>query len=150
MTLEKSEMQEKLMSSVGDSPAKTSHRLTVELPDLLVVVQDSGMSLQELSQTSDQAGLLLKTCQDFSLSTMDMISSPSSKTFKNTGIVYRGACLTLNSSESPKDADACTLSEVLEMHVPQKYYLSKKCAMGILRRAKEREKPCHLFWSYRL
>ena len=44
------------------------------------------------------------------------------------------------SSESPRDADACFLSQILQVNVPEKYYLSPKACQGILRRASERGK----------
>lgn len=45
-----------------------------------------------------------------------------------------------NTSESPRDADACFLSQILQVNVPEKYYLSPKACQGILRRASERGK----------
>jgi len=49
--------------------------------------------------------------------------------------------LTLNTSEWPKDAVVCSLSDVLETgEVPQRYFLSPKAAKGILRRAEARGK----------
>lgn len=35
----------------------------------------------------------------------------------------------------------CTLSQILQAHVPPKYYLTKRACSGILRRARERGKP---------
>lgn len=50
-----------------------------------------------------------------------------------------GVCLTLNTSEWPKDAAVCSLSQVLETGpVPSRYFLSRKAATGILRRAARR------------
>jgi hypothetical protein len=49
--------------------------------------------------------------------------------------------LTLNSSEWPKDADVCSLSDTLETgDVPQRFFLSEKACQGILRRAEKRGK----------
>lgn len=45
-----------------------------------------------------------------------------------------------NTSESPRDADACFLSQILQVNVPEKYYLSPKACLGILRRASARGK----------
>ena len=45
-----------------------------------------------------------------------------------------------NTSESLKDADVSSLSEVLEMNAPEKYSLSAKACRGILRRAEKRGK----------
>jgi hypothetical protein len=49
--------------------------------------------------------------------------------------------LTLSSSEWPKDAAVCSLSDILERgSVPQRYYLSPRACAGILRRAEKRGK----------
>ena len=64
---------------------------------------------------------------------------PSSfKGWRNSGIYRPGECLTLNTLEWPKDAAVCSLSDILEMDVPRKYYLSPRAARGILRRAAKR------------
>ena len=48
--------------------------------------------------------------------------------------------LTLNTGESPSVAVESTLSQILEAHAPEKYYLSAKACEGILRRAERRGK----------
>lgn len=61
--------------------------------------------------------------------------------WKNSGTGGPTGCLTLNTSEWPKDAAVCSLSDVLETQpVPPKFYLSPKAATGILRRAEKRER----------
>ena len=45
-----------------------------------------------------------------------------------------------NIGESPNEGEDVTLSSVLEMNVPEKYYLSVKACEGILRRAERRGK----------
>lgn len=52
-----------------------------------------------------------------------------------------GEDLTLNFGESPKDASVSSLSSILEVNVPEKYYLSVRACEGILRRSGERGKP---------
>ena len=47
-----------------------------------------------------------------------------------------GECLTLNFGEYPNVERESTLSEILEDNVPEKYSLSPKACLGILRRAK--------------
>ena len=55
-----------------------------------------------------------------------------------------GAWLTefsmLNTGVSPSEEQESTLSQILMADVPQKYYLSQKACLGILRRASERGK----------
>ena len=103
-----------------------------------------------------------KTCRVHSVPTVDRTSATSSKrsakskkqillflNAKSGGMrdlswgeisPLRGELLMLNTSESPRDADACFLSQILMANVPEKYYLSPKACQGILRRASERGK----------
>lgn len=58
--------------------------------------------------------------------------------FEGGQSVPLGDCLTLNIGECPSEESESTLSEVLEVIVPQKYYLSRTACDGILRRAERR------------
>lgn len=51
-----------------------------------------------------------------------------------------GASWTLNTGESPREERESSLSQILEETPPQKYYLSRKACLGILRRAEKRGK----------
>ena len=51
-----------------------------------------------------------------------------------------GESLTLNIGEYPNVERESTLSEILEDNVPEKYYLSPKACLGILRRAKKKNR----------
>lgn len=53
---------------------------------------------------------------------------------------WRGDALTLNTGVSPRDARESSLWQILQEQVPQKYYLTPKACLGILRRAQERGK----------
>ena len=48
--------------------------------------------------------------------------------------------LTLNIGESPNVEEESTLSQILEVNAPEKFYLSAKACEGILRRAERRGK----------
>lgn len=79
--------------------------------------------------------------------TLDAISRSSSVRFTTSGrVTSHGACLMLNTSDSPNDASECLLSSILEDSVPEKYFLSRKALQGIERRAKNRGQilPMHL------
>ena len=54
---------------------------------------------------------------------------------------WLGGHWTLNTGASPREGRVCTLSQILQAHVPPKYYLTKRACSGILRRARERGKP---------
>lgn len=61
--------------------------------------------------------------------------------WSNSGTACAGGCLTLNTSEWPKDAAVCSLSDILEARdVPPKYFLSPRACRGILHRAEARGK----------
>ena len=51
-----------------------------------------------------------------------------------------GVSMTLNFGESPSEARGSTLSQILDLSAPEKYYLSPKACAGILRRAEKRGK----------
>ncbi len=69
------------------------------------------------------------------------ISPASFAGFRISGIVARGQCLTLNTSEWRSGASVCSLSEILETgDMPQRYFLSPKACAGILLRAEKRGK----------
>ena len=53
--------------------------------------------------------------------------------------IQLGECLTLNFSEYPKDAVESLLSDILETgDLAQRYFLSTKACVGLLRRAEKR------------
>jgi len=55
---------------------------------------------------------------------------------------WLGACLMLNTGPAPPSGAAgSTLSQILQAGAPQKYYLTRKACLGILRRSRERGKP---------
>ena len=67
---------------------------------------------------------------------------PLSQRWQNSGIASPGECWTLKTSESPKDAEECLLSDVLQEtgEILPRYYLSSRAAAGILNRAEKRNK----------
>ena len=52
----------------------------------------------------------------------------------------RGEFSMRNTGESPNEENASTLSQILEVNVPEKYYLSPRACQGILYRALRRGK----------
>ena len=55
-------------------------------------------------------------------------------------LISLGACMMPGCLGQPKDAAGCSLWQVLESHVPGKYFLSPRACTGILRRAAQRGK----------
>ena len=98
---------------------------------------DSGKKWQGVCDYLSQNGFLAKMFPDFYPLMGAKTFSKCYQTSWKSGMAYRGEYLTVNTLESPRDADVCSLSDVLEDHVPQKYYLSKKAVSGMIRRSKK-------------
>ena len=60
--------------------------------------------------------------------------------FGGTDTQWHGGFSMLSTGESPKDASASTLSQILMGTAPEKYYLSPRACQGILRRCRQRGK----------
>lgn len=95
--------------------------------------------------------------ESFSIPRASTPWSECSQTFRNSGMAWRGECLTLNLPEwnhtllpSPKDDGVCSLLDILETgDLPSRYYLSPKACAGILRRAEKRRKRIDRRWKRR-
>ena len=57
-----------------------------------------------------------------------------------TRSALHGGCWLRNTGASPRDVIESFLSQILQAEVPEKYYLSQKACLGILRRASARGK----------
>ena len=108
-------------------------------PDLPDDALASFTSLRESCENFDPLGLCSRMFPDFSVQTADeTLRKSSAFSWSSAGMGFRGVCSTADISESPNAAAECSLSDVLEDHAPQRFYLSPMAARGILRRAKKR------------
>lgn len=112
-----------------------------------------------------QLSLFGKTCQERSVQTEEKTSAPCWKNLPawnnetlqfldlrggadgakpeqspETDGLWHGDSLTLNIGEFPKEESVSLLSQILEVNVPQKYYLSARACQGIMTRASRRGK----------
>lgn len=86
-----------------------------------------------------RSGLSGKMCPEFFQQTEDGTSGHSSGRWTTSGILARGECLTLNTSEFPRDTVESSLLDILETgDLPQRFFLSPTACAGILRRAEKR------------
>ena len=120
-----------------DSPARTLV-LQESARDWLESEAGFGTSSIAFLQRLARNGLSSRTCPVCYPATEDEILPSSFGGWSNSGTARAGGYLTLSISEWPNDAVVCSLSEVLEMDVPPKYFLSPKACRGILRRAEKR------------
>lgn len=73
-----------------------------------------------------------KMLKDCYLMTMETLSKPSSPRLQNWGMTSNGKCLTARISESPRIGKECSLSDILEDSVDDKYFLSEQATNSIL------------------
>lgn len=92
-----------------------------------------------------QAGLLQKMFQGYYPSMPEKTFAKCSPSSKTSGMAFRGEYLIVNTSESPNNAVDSSLSDILETHVPQKFYLSHKAIQGIIRRSKKWGRSGYVF-----
>ena len=124
-------------SGVQDFPAKTfplpEHG---EGPDSMEDTPVCFTNSHDCSETLAQQWSYSKTCRVFSLPTTAEISESFSLRWTNSGMAWRGECLTADSSASPNHVEDSTLLDIVEARPKQlHYYLSPNAAQGILRRA---------------
>ena len=133
-------------SSLPGYPARTSAS-PASAPDSPANALDSFLNLRASCAKFDPLGLCSRMFPDFSVQTEDeTLRKCSAFSWSNAGTGFRGACSIADFSESPNNAVACSLSEVLESRVPRRFFLSPRAAAGILRRAEKRGRilPSHL------
>ena len=121
----------------GDSPART-YRWPVAAKVWLERDRDSGLSSIEFLRSLRQDGLSSRMSLACCPLTTGKTLASSFEGWRNSGICRPGESWTLNTSEWPSDAAVCSLSDILETDVPQRYFLSRRAAQGILRRAEKR------------
>ena len=98
----------------------------------------SSLSSQGSQMSFGQDGLSLKTSLGCSpLPRAETLESFSQR-WPKSGMAAPGGWSTLDTSEFPSAAVECSLSDVLEMTVSERYALSARAAKGILRRADAR------------
>lgn len=77
-------------------------------------------------------GFSLKMLRDFYQVAGDEIISTISLSWMKQGTTLNGKCSTQKTTEFPKTENVSTLSDILEVEVDEKYYLSAEKAVAIL------------------
>lgn len=103
-----------------------------------------GKTSQERSQATKEwtSVLFWRNIQSPKFQYLNLESGPQPEWLEADDAMLHGEPLMLNIGESPSVAQESSLSQILQKpeDVPQKYYLSPKACIGILRRAKQRGK----------
>ena len=123
-----------------EHPVSHSASQDLEKDWMMTVVTWHSNSLNLLNANAHD-GWFGKTSPASCHQTEDGILEPSSQRWGKSGMGSPTEFLTLSTSEWPKGAAVCLLSDTLETgDVPQRYFLSAKACRGILRRAEKRGK----------
>jgi len=119
--------------SVGDFLAK-AFRLLAKGKDLKIQEAHSFLTFAESRGLKDPHIFSLKMSEDSSPMIMDIRSWLSLNPWQNWGILSNGKCLTAKISESHKTGNECSLLDILQKQVPQKYFLSQDKIQRILKK----------------
>lgn len=106
--------------------------------DLWTSEVSSCLSSSAVLEKLSPAGSSGRTSPEFCHRTKGEPLAPSSGSWKTAGMLSRGECWTLSSSEYPRGAAVCFLSDILCPDAPQEYFLSPTACEGIIRRAERR------------
>ncbi|MPN40413.1 hypothetical protein SDC9_187950 [bioreactor metagenome] len=132
--LEQKKSQEQI-SGASDSLAKT-YRLQENSEDLVENEVDSILALLTSSRAKKKKinphSYLLRTLKTCCQSITDGILPQFYLNWTKQGMMQLGRCLTLKISESHKIGSVCSLSQVLEAEVDEKYYLSEEKTQQLL------------------
>ena len=133
--------QEQLTFSLGEPPVNHFPLQGSEV-DWMTSVATSRLSFVELQKRNSPDGSFGKMSQVVSAQTGDGTLEVSSGRWLNAGTISRGEYWTLKIGESHKDAEECSLSDILEQMSEelQRYCLSPTACRGVLRRAEKRGK----------
>ena len=86
----------------------------------------------ELSKLKNLSYFSSKTLKDYSTMTEEERSQSSFKRWMNWGTGSNGRFLTANILESPRIGSECSLSDILEEQVDEKYFLSQELTKRLL------------------
>lgn len=106
--------------------------------DLWTSEVSSCLSSSAVLEKLSPAGSSGRTSPEFCHRTKGEPLAPSSGSWKTAGMLSRGECWTLSSSEYPRGGAVCFLSDILCPDAPQEYFLSPTACEGIIRRAERR------------
>ena len=97
-------------------------------------------SVQTRAKTSKPSSMRSAASKTVKLILLDRRNGQAQDASWQTITPSHGGYLMLNTGEFPSAENASTLSQILQVNVPEKYYLSPKACLGILRRASARGK----------
>lgn len=132
-------------SETSDTLTQSAEDFRAKLSALLEIEEDSKI-LEELSSLKSQGSHLysnlniysLKTSKDSLTTTKEIPSRSSSQRWMNSGMMWNGKCLIAKISEYHKTGKECSLSDILEENVDEKFFLSEEKTKNLVRQPKIR------------
>ena len=100
--------------------------------DLKIPEGQCSLKLREYCEQNNLDYSSLKMLKDCLVMTTETLSEPSSPRLMNWGMTSNGKCLTAKITEYPRIGNECSLSDILEEQVDQKYFLSEKMINGLM------------------
>ena len=126
-----------VICSVEDFLVNHSQLLENE-EDLMIPEAQCFLKLQELLKLKNLKLYSLKTSKVYSITPKGKLSKSSFKRWMNWGMECNGWYLTANFMEYPRTGKECSLSDILEEQVEEKYYLSEKMQVRFKEYLKEK------------
>lgn len=110
------------------------------------VIQEAHSSLTslELSGKKNHAFCSLKTLKGYYLTKEGRPLPLSSVRLMSWGMTSNGNCLTAKITESHRTGKECSLSDILEEHPDQKYFLSEQAVKNIMEKQTSKGARLHL------
>lgn len=111
-------------------------RLSVLLESDAVLMKPAALSFLRshgFYHTKDPHIFYSKTLRAYLATTMDALSSESIPFSPGSVIEWKGCCLIQKTTGFPKTGSECSLSDILEASVAEKYFLSEKTMQGLLK-----------------
>ena len=113
-------------STVSYEDSLASLFLSLENDEVLKIPEGhSSLSLREYCKQNDLDYSSLKMWSDSFLTTTEKLSLWLSPRLQSWGMTVNGKCLTAKITEYPRIGRECSLSDILEEQVDQKYFLSE-------------------------
>lgn len=133
-TSQKSTNQNYPTSTASLADSLVRHLVSQEKGVVLQIPEGrSSLTLREYCKQNNLDYSSLKMLKDFSATTTEILSEPSSPRLQNWGMTHNGKLLTARISVSHKTANELSLSDILEEHPDQKYFLSMSQIRTVLK-----------------
>ena len=105
--------------------------------DLKILEELYSLKLLGSPNKSNHAFYCLRMSKDYYHTTQATHLKPSSGRLMNWGMTANGKCLTAKISQCHKTENECSLSDILEERVDQKYFLSEEATQTILKKSQK-------------